>query len=78
VTWRNYAKFKASGTINGMGDYKFMLWAGNDDLDTFHFKIWGEEELGNETVIYDDGYEGSGFENEQPISGDSIVTHTKK
>ena len=58
-----------------MGDYKFMLWAG-DDPDTFRIKIW--EENGEEVVIYDNGYEGSGYETGQLISGGSIVVHTSK
>jgi hypothetical protein len=64
------AQFKGSGTINGSGDYKFMLWAGDNDPDTFRIKIW-EEYDGSETVIYDNGFE-------QEIGGGSIVVHTKK
>ncbi len=56
VTGGNYAKFKGSGTINGEGDYKFMLWAGDDDPDTFRIRIWEEDEFGNETEIYDNGF----------------------
>jgi PKD repeat protein len=62
------AQFKGSGTINGEGNYKFMLWAGDDDPDTFRIKIW--EENGVETVVYDNGFE-------QDIDGGSIVIHTK-
>lgn len=62
------AQFKGSGTINGQGDYKFMLWAGDDNPDTFRIKIW--EENGGEVVIYDNGFD-------QSIGGGSIVIHTK-
>lgn len=71
ITGSDYARFKGSGTINGEGDYKFMLWAGDGDLDTFRIRIWEEDELGNETDIYDNGFN-------QTISGGSIVIHTKK
>lgn len=71
VTGRNYAKFKGVGTINGMGDYKFMIWAGDNDPDTFRIKIWEEDSLGIETVYYDNGFD-------QAIEGGSIVIHTKK
>jgi hypothetical protein len=64
------AQYKGSGTINGEGDYKFMLWAGDGDPDTFRIKIWEEGELEVETVVYDNG-------TEQAIAGGSIVVHTK-
>ncbi len=67
VTGSNYARFKGSGTINGSGDYKFMLWAG-DGPDTFRIKIW-RETAGIEDVVYDNGMD-------QPIGGGSIVIHT--
>jgi hypothetical protein len=71
VTGSNYAKFKGSGTINGEGDYKFKLWAGDGEPDTFRIRIWEEDEYGVETVIYDNG-------SDQAIGGGSIVIHTKK
>jgi hypothetical protein len=74
VTGSDYARFKGTGTINGAGEYKFMLWAGDgtgtDGADTFRIKIWEEDESGNETVIYDNGMD-------QAIAGGSIVVHTK-
>jgi hypothetical protein len=63
------AQFKGSGTINGTGDYKFMLWAGDGEPDTFHIKIWSEEN-GSEVVVYDN-------DTDQAIGGGSIVVHTK-
>jgi hypothetical protein len=71
VTGSDYARFKGTGTINGVGEYKFMIWAGDGDTDTFRIKIWEEDELGVETVIYDNG-------SDQAIDGGSIVVHTRK
>jgi nitrous oxidase accessory protein NosD len=70
VTGSNYARFKGAGTINGEGDYKFMLWAGDGNPDTFRIKIHTEDALGNETVVYDNGFN-------QAIEGGSIVIHAK-
>ena len=64
------AQFKGAGTMNGQGDYKFMLWAGDDEPDTFRIKIWWEEN-GTEHVVYDNGMD-------QPIAGGNIVVHTAK
>lgn len=70
VTGSNCARFKGSGTINGYGDYKFMLWAG-DGPDTFRIRIWIEDEsTGEETPIYDNGHD-------QAIEGGSIIVHTQ-
>jgi hypothetical protein len=70
ITGGNYARFKGVGTINGIGEYKFMLWAGDASPDTFRIKIWEEDEFGVETVVYDNGMD-------QAISSGSIVIHTK-
>ena len=69
VTGSDYARFKGAGAINGFGDYKFMLWAGDDTPDTFRIKIWGEDGE-TENVVYDNGMN-------QPIGGGSIVVHAK-
>jgi hypothetical protein len=76
VTGSNYARFKGVGTINGEGEYKFMLWAGDgtgaEGADTFRIRIWTEEEVtAVETDVYDNG-------SDQAIGGGSIVVHTKK
>lgn len=68
------AQFKGSGTINGQNDangnpYEFMIWAGDDNPDTFRIRIWSEES-GGEYDVYDNGVE-------QPIGGGSIVIHTR-
>lgn len=69
------AQYKGMGTINGIGEYKFILWAGDGtstgDADTFRIKIWTEDELGNELVVYDNG-------TEQAIANGNIVVHVKK
>jgi PKD repeat protein len=65
------ARFKGSGTVNGDGDYKFMLWAGDDAPDTFRIKIWTEADTGAEIVVYDNGFD-------QAIGGGQIVIHKKK
>jgi hypothetical protein len=74
VTGSDYARYKGVGTINGSGAYKFMLWAGDgtgtNGADTFRIKIWEEDDLGTETVVYDNGFD-------QDIGGGSIVVHTK-
>jgi len=75
VTGSDYAKFKGSGAMNGElapnGEaYKFKLWAGDDEPDTFRIKIWWEDSNG-EHVVYDNG-------GDQAIGGGSIVIHTKK
>lgn len=64
------AQFKGVGTINGDGSYKFMLWAGDGNPDTFRIKIWWEDSAG-EHVIYDNG-------GNQAIGGGNIVVHTSK
>jgi hypothetical protein len=70
VTGSNYARFKGEGAINDEGSYKFMLWASDGAPDPFRIKIWGEDEAGDETVVYDNGMD-------QAIGGGSIVIHTK-
>ena len=70
VTGSDYAMFKGVGTINNEGIYKFMIWAGDNDPDTFRIKIWYEEG-DNEIVVYDNGMD-------QEIGGGSIVVHTAK
>jgi hypothetical protein len=69
VTGNDYARFKGTGTVNGEGEYKFMIWAGDRGPDTFRTKIWYEEN-GNELVVYDNGMD-------QVIGGGSIVVHSK-
>jgi hypothetical protein len=70
VTGSDFAKFKGVGTINGSGEYRFMVWAGDDDPDTFRIKIWAEDESAAETIVYDNG-------SDQAIGRGNIVIHKK-
>jgi parallel beta-helix repeat protein len=75
------AKYKGSGTINGAGDYGFMLNAVDgtvkgDGIDKFRIKIWDKA---NNEIIYDN--EVGVSENAGPstmIGGGSIVVHKAK
>ncbi len=69
VTGSDYATFKGEGAINGDDGYRFVIWAGDDEPDTFRIKIWIETD-GDETVVYDNGFD-------QVIEGGSIVIHDK-
>ena len=69
ITGSDYGMFKGVGAINGMGEYKFKVWTGENEADTFRIKIWTEDEFGIETVIYDNGMD-------QAMSGGSIELHT--
>jgi hypothetical protein len=68
------AIFKGAGTINEEGEYKFKLWAvdgkipGGGEVDKFRIKIWEEDELGVETVIYDN-------KEETELGGGQIMIH---
>jgi hypothetical protein len=70
VTGSDYAKFKGIGTINGAGEYKFMVWARDDDADTFRIKIWTEDGTAAGAVVYDNG-------SDQAIGRGNIVVHKK-
>jgi hypothetical protein len=70
----HYAYFRGEGTVNGMtcdegaGDpYNLMLWAGDNDPDTFRIRIWCE---GDGFDRYDNGFD-------QPLGSGSIVIHAK-
>jgi hypothetical protein len=67
------AQFKGVGTINGTGEYGFMIWATDGDLngseqDTFRIKIWLEHADGTQTVVYDNG-------SDQVLSGGNVTIH---
>lgn len=75
------AQYKGTGTVGGLGapldgTYKFMIWAtdgalaGSGGADAFRIKIWQEDALGAETVLYDNG-SGS------TLTGGSIMIHKK-
>ena len=66
------AQFQGSGMINDQpasnnSEYKFMIWATDDNPDTFRIKIWWEDN-GTEHVVYDTGVN-------QEIGGGNIKVH---
>jgi hypothetical protein len=66
------AQFKGTGAINGMvapngSAFRFMIWAGDGDPDTFRIRIWWEDS-GVENTVYDNG-------TDRPLGGGSIVIH---
>ena len=67
------AQFKGVGTVNGTGNYGFMLWAGDGKLggtaDMFRIRIWNKN--AGDGVVYDNG-------NDQEIGGGQVVIHTDK
>jgi parallel beta-helix repeat protein len=80
------AMFKGTGTINGEGEYKFILTAVDGDLkgkdggpDKFRIKIWVEdEETGEEIIIYDNmlGAEvDEELDETTELGGGAIVIH---
>ena len=73
------AKYKGTGTINGAGNYGFMLTATDGDLnggagvDTFRIKIWDKDN--EDTVVYDNK-PGSDTEYDgTELGGGRIVIH---
>jgi hypothetical protein len=77
------AQYKGTGTINGGGNYGFMLTAIDADLttsldvDQFRIKIWDKDN--GDAVIYDN--QRGAEDNTDPntaISGGSIVIHKEK
>ena len=73
------AQFKGSGTINGLGDYRFLLTAidgevsGGGGVDRFRIKIWDKDSGG---VIYDNqpGKPDAG-DDATALGGGSIIIH---
>ncbi len=73
------AKFKGSGTINGSGEYGFMISARNGDSkqniqpDTFRIKIW--DKLAD-SIIYDNQLGDDDMaEPSTVIGGGNVVLH---
>ncbi len=76
------AKYKGTGTINGEGNYGFMLSAVDgaikgDGIDKFRIKIWDKES--NDIIIYDNEV-GIAEDTEPSTStgGGSIIIHKEK
>jgi PKD repeat protein len=74
------AQFKGRGTINGAGDYGFLLTAVDDATDAFRIKIW--DRSANDAIVFDNQM---GADDNAPINtllnkvsgGGSIVIHAK-
>lgn len=73
------AQYKGTGTVNGNGNYGFMLTAidgeinGGGGTDKFRIKIW-EKATGN--IVYDNQIGASDSENPSTmIGGGSIIIH---
>jgi hypothetical protein len=67
------AQYKGTGTINGAGEYKFMLTAIDGSPDKFRIKIW--DKVTGE-VIYDN--QSGARDSADPVTaigGGSIVIH---
>jgi PKD repeat protein len=67
------AQYKGSGTVNGTGDYGFLLTAHDGTEDTFRIKIWDKA---TSNVIYDNqvGQEDAADAN-TTLGGGNIVIH---
>jgi len=73
------AQFKGSGTINGAGDYGFLLTAidgqvsGGGGLDRFRIKIWDKT---TGLIVYDNqlGADDTGTASTE-LGGGSIILH---
>ncbi|MCK5505209.1 MAG: PKD domain-containing protein, partial [Thermodesulfovibrionia bacterium] len=81
------AQYKGLGTINGEGEYKFMLSAidaeinknDNFEIDRFRIRIWYEDEVNDiEHVVYDNALDDDNDEAMTEIGGGSIIIHKKK
>jgi hypothetical protein len=76
------AQYKGTGTINGSGNYGFLLTAidgaisGGGGIDKFRIKIWDKNNGG--AIVYDNqlGADDTG-NNATAVGGGSIVIHTK-
>jgi hypothetical protein len=77
------AQFKGIGTINGVGNFGFMLTAVDEaltpstDVDLFRIKIWDIDN--GDVVVYDNGVgDADDSDPETAIDGGSIVIHKPK
>ena len=76
------AMYKGTGTINGIGNYGFMLSAidekltSSTDVDLFRIKIWDKDN--NDVIVYDNKMgEADDIDPTTAIGGGSIVIHKK-
>ena len=70
VTGSDFAKFKGTGSANGVGGHQFQIWAGDGSPDTFRLKVWTVAADGSEVVVYDNGT--------TTLGGGNITVHTPK
>ena len=77
VAGQDKAKYKGVGTINGGGNYGFMLTAKDGSPDTFRIKIWDKD--AGDGMVYDnkmgagdDSYDGTA------LGGGNIKVHKAK
>jgi hypothetical protein len=74
------AKFKGDGTINGDGNYGFMLTGidgdlnGGDGVDKFRIKIWDSDD----NIVYDNKTGEDDDADPTALGGGSIVIHKPK
>jgi hypothetical protein len=80
VSSTKLAQYKGTGTVNGNGNYGFLLTAIDDSTDQFRIKIWDKSGACTSTtlscIVYDNKL-GSGETSSDAtaISGGSIVIH---
>jgi YVTN family beta-propeller protein len=74
------AQFKGTGTINGSGNYGFLLTAidgsvsGGNGIDRFRIKIWDKEN--NNAIVYDNKSGSSdNSDSATDLGGGSIIIH---
>jgi hypothetical protein len=77
VAGQDKAKYKGTGTINGEGNYGFMLTATDGSPDTFRIKIWDKDNgdalvYHNQIGVGDDSYAGTA------LGGGNIKVHDGK
>ena len=75
------AKFKGTGTINGEGNYGFMISAIDGDSDgkddTFRIKIWDKDN--DDAVVYDNQMDAEDDDDPSTtLGGGNIVVHKPK
>jgi hypothetical protein len=79
------AQYKGTGTVNGVGPYKFLLTAMDADVnksdtfdvDRFRIKIWTEDASGVQSVVYDNALGSDADTSTTEISGGAIIVHAK-
>lgn len=78
-----HAKFKGTGTINGSGNYGFMVTAtdsdvnGGGDTDGFRIKLWDKDN--DDVVVYDNKMDApEDSDDTTDLGGGSIVIHQAK